>query len=90
MILFGGDNPGQPQLDKLLEEHPELAGDDRLGPFKPISDAVVEFAEREFDGWGKFEDMSVGEGVDYSWSGVLGISKDGVGFVSATSTEWCG
>ncbi|KII89732.1 hypothetical protein PLICRDRAFT_39889 [Plicaturopsis crispa FD-325 SS-3] len=81
VILFGGDNPGQPQLDKLLEEHPELAGDDRLGPFKPISDAVVEFAEREFDGWGKFEDMSVGEGVDYSWSGVLGISKDGVPYV---------
>lgn len=81
LLLFGGDNPGYSAFSSLLASNPMLASDDRLGNFAPVQQAIVDFTSSEFNGWGSYEDMSVGEGIDYSWSGVLGMSSDGVPWV---------
>ncbi len=68
-VLFGGEGPNQRKLVELVDKIPTLRGDDRIGNFKPISDAVEDFVERHFVGWGGKEEASVGEGLDYNWSG---------------------
>jgi glycine/D-amino acid oxidase-like deaminating enzyme len=82
VILFGGSNPNQGIMDKLLEEHPELAGDDRLGNYEPIAAAVKALTDANFEGWDN-SNMKPGEGFDYNWSGVLGR----VGVVHSCTTH---
>ena len=63
-ILFGGSNPGQPELEKWLRDHPERGTDDNLHGFKPVTQAVQDFAESEVVGW-------KAEFNHDSWSGVI-------------------
>ncbi|KAL4974040.1 FAD dependent oxidoreductase-domain-containing protein [Aspergillus desertorum] len=73
-VLFGGSNPGQPELEKWLEAHPERGIDDSLQEFKPVTEAVQTFAESQITGWkAKFS-------YD-SWSGIIARSADGVPWV---------
>jgi glycine/D-amino acid oxidase-like deaminating enzyme len=72
IVLFGGSNPGQRQFEKWLEDHPERYTDDGLVDFKPVTNAVQEFAESQFTSW---KDSSTASGVLYndSWSGIIGL-----------------
>lgn len=72
IILVGGSNPGQRELDKWLKRHPESCVDDGLALRKEVTDAVREFVEQEFDGW---EETIAGPGelYDYSWSGIIAL-----------------
>ncbi|KAL6238259.1 hypothetical protein BDW75DRAFT_228082 [Aspergillus navahoensis] len=49
-VLFGGSNPGQPELEKWLEAHPERGVDDKIQGFKPLTEAVQAFAESQIIG----------------------------------------
>ncbi|KAL4778835.1 FAD dependent oxidoreductase-domain-containing protein [Aspergillus varians] len=73
-ILFGGSNPGQPELEKWLASHPERGIDDSLLGFKPVTEAVRAFAEGQIVGW------KAGFNDD-SWSGIIARSADGVPWV---------
>ena len=70
-VLFGGSNPGQHQLDALVEKEPERCVDDSLTDMRSITKAVKDFAESDFEGWGDAV-MGPGQGYDYSWSGIIG------------------
>jgi glycine/D-amino acid oxidase-like deaminating enzyme len=77
-VLFGGSNPGQHQLDQLVEDEPQRCVDDSLTNLPAVTRAVKEFAESDFAGW---IDAVPGPGqlYDYSWSGIIGR----VSFVSS-------
>ncbi|KAI0004438.1 DAO-domain-containing protein [Xylariaceae sp. FL0662B] len=77
VVMFGGSNPGQRKLDEWLAKHPERCTDDGLSGIETVTDAVREFADKEFEGWA---DAVPGPGTlyDYSWSGIIGRSPDGV------------
>lgn len=79
-IMFGGSNPGQAKFNEWLQNHPERCTDDGFANIEVIKNAVVEFTEKEFDGWSAAA-LAPGQGFDYSWSGILGMSADGVPFV---------
>jgi glycine/D-amino acid oxidase-like deaminating enzyme len=79
-IMFGGSNPGQKELDKWVEQHPEHSIDDGFARVENVTKHVRDFVEREFEGWRDAE-FGPGEGFDYSWSGIIGLSADGVPFV---------
>lgn len=79
IILFGGSNPGQHALLKYLQEHPDERTNDGLTNFAPVTKAVDDFIQSEFAGWGFAS--APGEGLDYSWSGILGMSADGLPYV---------
>lgn len=64
-ILFGGSNPGQPEFQKWVQDHPERCIDDSLLGFKSVTKAVREFAESEIVGWKT-------EFNNDSWSGIIG------------------
>jgi glycine/D-amino acid oxidase-like deaminating enzyme len=81
-VMFGGSNPGQKSLDKWVEQHPESCTDDGIANLESITKHVQEFAESEFEGW-KAAGYGPGEGFDYSWSGIIGLSADGVPFIGA-------
>ncbi|EXJ85341.1 hypothetical protein A1O1_05705 [Capronia coronata CBS 617.96] len=78
--LFGGSNPGQLQFRKWLETHPERCTDDGVVNFEAVTQAVKDFAESELVGWA---DGANGSEQVYSnsWSGIIGLSADGVPFV---------
>ncbi|ORY56901.1 FAD dependent oxidoreductase-domain-containing protein [Pseudomassariella vexata] len=80
IVLFGGSNPGQLKFDEWLAKHPERCTDDSLSGIKEVTDAVKSFAEEQLEGW---TEAATGPGqlYDYSWSGIIGRSKDGVPFV---------
>ncbi|KAL4773191.1 FAD dependent oxidoreductase-domain-containing protein [Aspergillus nidulans var. acristatus] len=63
-VLFGGSNPGQPELERWLEAHPERGIDDSLQGFKPVTEAVRAFAESQIIGW-------KAEFNNDSWSGII-------------------
>ena len=63
-ILFGGSNPGQPELEKWLRHHPERGIDDGLHGFEPVTKAVRTFAESEIVGW-------KADFNNDSWSGII-------------------
>lgn len=63
-VLFGGSNPGQPELERWLETHPERGIDDSLQGFKPVTEAVRAFAESQIIGW-------KAEFNNDSWSGIV-------------------
>lgn len=82
VVMFGGSNPGQKQLDTWVEQHPEYCIDDGLSNVENVTKYVREFVDREFEGW-KDAEFGPGEGFEYSWSGIIGLSADGVPFVGA-------
>ena len=75
MVLFGGSNPGQKNLNEWLEKHPERRVDDDLGGEELVTPAVKKFADGEYIGWNKNVD---GEGAvfDHSWSGIIALVRD--------------
>ncbi|KAF2185472.1 DAO-domain-containing protein [Zopfia rhizophila CBS 207.26] len=80
VVMFGGSNPGQRELDEWIEKHPERCADDSFARVESVTKCMMQFVEKEFEGWknGRF---GPGEGFDYSWSGIIGRSVDGVPFV---------
>jgi len=70
-VLFGGSNPGQHQLDALVEREPQRCVDDSLTDMRSVTKAVKDFAEKDFEGWSDAV-MGPGQGYDYSWSGIIG------------------
>lgn len=80
VVMFGGSNPGQQELDRWVEEHPEHCINDGLSGVEKVTKHVREFVESNFEGW-KEAEIGPGEGFDYSWSGIIGLSGDGVPFV---------
>lgn len=81
VVLFGGSNPGQDALHKYLDENPDRRTHDSLSNFEPVTKPVRDFTQTEFEGWGT--QFAAGEGYDYSWSGIIGASADGVPYVGA-------
>lgn len=82
IVLFGGSNSGQKEFDKWLDEHPERRTDDSFSGVAVVTDAVKEFADREFEGWAEAEAVAgPGQMYDYSWSGIIGRTIDGVPFI---------
>jgi glycine/D-amino acid oxidase-like deaminating enzyme len=79
-VMFGGSNPGQKELDKWIEQHPEHGVDDSFTRLESVTKHVRAFVEAEFVGW-KDAPFGPGEGLDYSWSGIIALSADGVPFV---------
>ncbi|KAF2441765.1 DAO-domain-containing protein [Karstenula rhodostoma CBS 690.94] len=80
VVMFGGSNSGQKQLDRWVEDHPEHCINDGLARIESITECVREFVENNLEGW-KEAEIGPGEGFDYSWSGIIGLSADGVPFV---------
>ena len=79
-IMFGGSNPGQKKLDEWSEGSSERCVDDSLANLEIVTREVKKFVESEFEGW-KDAEFGPGEGFQYSWSGIIGLSADGVPFV---------
>ncbi|KAL4931087.1 NAD(P)/FAD-dependent oxidoreductase [Aspergillus undulatus] len=75
-VLFGGSNPGQPELERWIDDpsHPERGVDDGLLGFKPVTDAVQDFAESQLVGWKAQSEHD-------SWSGIIAMSADGVPWI---------
>ncbi|EFX01761.1 FAD dependent oxidoreductase superfamily [Grosmannia clavigera kw1407] len=78
VVLFGGDNPGQAALQAWLDANPEHCVDDSLLGFPAVSAAVRAFAESQFQGW---TDGARPAKYDRSWSGIMGVTADGMPFV---------
>lgn len=72
VVLFGGSNPGQGQLEKWLEDHPERCIDDGLPGFQAVTEAVQEFAESELVGWTDLP-TDPAKVYNHSWSGIIGL-----------------
>lgn len=72
MVLFGGSNPGQAQLEDWLAAHPERCTDDGLTGFGPVKEAVRTFAETQLVGWSS---GLVKARYDHSWSGIIGMVR---------------
>ena len=53
VVLFGGSNPGQGELEKYVDEKPERRTFDGLSNFEPVTKPVREFTQNEFEGWGR-------------------------------------
>ncbi|KAK6085218.1 putative FAD dependent oxidoreductase [Seiridium cupressi] len=79
-ILFGGSNPGQRDFEHWLRQRRERCVDDSLTGFKPIEEAVQEFAEAQLVGW-KNSDPDRENRYKDGWSGIIGLSADGLPFV---------
>lgn len=78
IVMFGGSSPGQKAFDAWLEQQPPgRRADDSFSGVAVVTDVVRDFADRELEGWG---DAVAGPGqlYDYSWSGIIGRSLDGV------------
>ncbi|KAH8881112.1 DAO-domain-containing protein [Thozetella sp. PMI_491] len=80
IVMFGGSNPGQKEFDKWLRDHPERCTDDGLSGIQAVTKAVKAFVEEQFQGWTDAP-SGPGELYDYSWSGIIGRSADGVPFI---------
>ncbi|KAF7291471.1 FAD-dependent oxidoreductase [Mycena kentingensis (nom. inval.)] len=83
-VLFGGSNPNQPKLKEYLDE--DKTGrrlyDDSLNNFEPVTAAVRDLATASLEGWDEDID-SPGVGPVYAWSGIIGLSGDGLPFTGA-------
>ncbi|KAJ7758602.1 DAO-domain-containing protein [Mycena metata] len=80
VILFGGDNPNQPKLKAYLDEDPNRLFDDSLSNFAPVTAAVEDLTSAAFEGWNEGL-PAPGIGAEYSWSGIIGLSEDGLPFI---------
>ncbi|KAJ8105380.1 hypothetical protein OPT61_g10214 [Boeremia exigua] len=79
-VMFGGSNPGQQALDRWVEQHPENCINDGLANVEGVTRWVQSFLDNSFEGWSQAE-YGPGEGIQYSWSGIIGLSVDGMPFV---------
>lgn len=79
-VMFGGSNPGQKALDDWVEKHPENCINDGLADVQGVTKCVKNFIDDNFEGWSQAA-YGPGEGIQYSWSGIIGLSVDGVPFV---------
>ncbi|KAF2108120.1 FAD dependent oxidoreductase [Lophiotrema nucula] len=79
-VMFGGSNTGQKALDEWVEKHPEHGTNDGFASLESVTKHVRAFVEEEFEGW-KDTELGPGEGFEYSWSGIIGLSADGVPFI---------
>ena len=79
-VMFGGSNPGQKALDDWVEKHPENCINDGLTDVKGVNQCVQKFIDNNFLGW-SHTTYGPGEGIQYSWSGIIGLSVDGMPFV---------
>ncbi|KAJ6071620.1 hypothetical protein N7499_009634 [Penicillium canescens] len=79
-VLFGGSNPGQDEFMQWLKENPHRYTDDGLTGFDSVTKAIHKFAVGELKGWST-DDMKQEEAYQHAWSGILGLSEDGVPFV---------
>jgi glycine/D-amino acid oxidase-like deaminating enzyme len=79
-VMFGGSNPGQKKLDEWAKQSSDRCVDDSLANLEMVTKEVRSFVESEFFGGEKVE-YGPGEGFQYSWSGIIGLSADGVPFV---------
>ncbi|KAF3011269.1 hypothetical protein E8E13_011677 [Curvularia kusanoi] len=79
-VMFGGSNPGQQALDEWVDEHPENCVNDGLTDVEGVTQCVQSFIDNNFEGWNQTT-YGPGEGIQSSWSGVIGLSIDGVPFV---------
>ncbi|THU84146.1 DAO-domain-containing protein [Dendrothele bispora CBS 962.96] len=75
IVLFGGSNPGIGDFLKWVKDHPEERTNDGLSGIGSVSDAVREFIVKG-SGWGE-KDAGPGQGLDYQWSGIMGMTSDG-------------
>ncbi|KAI3391130.1 hypothetical protein diail_7915, partial [Diaporthe ilicicola] len=80
VIMFGGSNPGQVKFREWLKKHPERWTDDGLSEFPEITEAVKALAEEQLGGWAEAV-PGPGTLYDYSWSGIIGNTTDGVPFI---------
>lgn len=80
VIMFGGSNPGQKKFKEWLEKHPKHWTDDGLSEFPEITAAVKALAEEQLEGWAAAV-PAPGTLYDYSWSGIIGNTTDGVPFI---------
>ena len=79
-LQVGGSNPGQQALDDWVEKYPENCINDGLTDMMGVNQCVQEFIDNDFQGWSNTT-YGPGEGIQYSWSGIIGLSVDGVPFV---------
>ncbi|KAI3281275.1 hypothetical protein DTO002I6_9889 [Penicillium roqueforti] len=79
-VLFGGSNPGQDEFMEWLEKNPHRYIDDGLTGFDSVTKAIQEFAVEGFKGWPS-DALKQGETYKEAWSGILGLSEDGLPFV---------
>jgi glycine/D-amino acid oxidase-like deaminating enzyme len=79
-VMFGGSNPGQKKLDEWAKQSSDRCVDDSLANLEVVTKEVRSFVESEFLG-GEEVEYGPGEGFQYSWSGIIGLSADGVPFV---------
>ncbi|CAM1503167.1 Fc.00g079430.m01.CDS01 [Cosmosporella sp. VM-42] len=79
-MLFGGSNPGQQDFETWLQAHPERRNDDGLPGFKSVTRAVQTFAESQLPEW-PTGSTNLSDIYSDSWSGIIGLSADGVPFV---------
>ncbi|KAI4950480.1 hypothetical protein J4E91_004363 [Alternaria rosae] len=70
-IMFGGSNSGQKELDAWVEKKPENC----------IKDGLANLETNQNSKAGKAPLQTQGEGFEYIWSGIIGLSADGVPFV---------
>lgn len=80
-VMFGGSNPGQKMLDEWTQGSVERSVDDGLANVDMVTKEVREFVAKEFLESGSEVEYAPGEGFVYSWSGIIGLSADGVPFV---------
>ncbi|RAK78991.1 NAD(P)/FAD-dependent oxidoreductase [Aspergillus fijiensis CBS 313.89] len=79
-VLFGGSNPGQGEFMKWLDRNPERCIDDGMTGHDAINKAVQAFAIGEVKGW-TADELQQEEPYTHAWSGIMGMSADGVPFV---------
>lgn len=73
-VLFGGANPGQEEFEDWVAERPERCADDGVSNFKPVSDAIEEFAESQFPQWTD-DTTHPRPRYDDGWSGVIALAS---------------
>jgi glycine/D-amino acid oxidase-like deaminating enzyme len=79
-VLFGGSNAGQKKLDKWAEQEPGRCVDDSLANLESVTKEVRALVNTQFLD-GDDAEYAPGEGFQYSWSGIIGLSADGMPFV---------
>lgn len=80
-LMFGGSNAGQKKLDEWTQGSAERSVDDGIANVEGVTREVREFVRRELVGQDGEVEYAPGEGCVYSWSGIAGMSADGVPFV---------
>jgi glycine/D-amino acid oxidase-like deaminating enzyme len=86
-VMFGGSNPGQKKLDKWSAQSSERCVDDGLANLESVTKEVRAFVESEFLDSKEEVQYAPGEGWLYVWTGIIGLSTDGVSFVGEVSGE---